>query len=160
VSDSEKLTAQLTAVRERLAEVERELRQDSIELLDDPKARNRLAVLVVDKVALPYQIAELERRVIEARLGELREAYAAATSDLAAAGADLGPLVSEYRAIEQERRILINRLGSGAAEVLPLSERMQALQAQMAPIRARQASAQSRADVAVNEARELGVELR
>jgi hypothetical protein len=160
VNEWEKLTAQLTGLRERLVQVDRDIEQDAIALLDDPKARTRLAVLVVDSVALPYQIAELDRRAARAEIEQRRVDYAAAIGDWKAAGVELGPLVAEFRAIEQERKILINRLGPSATEVLPLSERMAALQSAMGPVREREAEASRRADEAVNAARRLGVELR
>ena len=161
MSESEKLRERLAALREQLAQVARDFEQASIAALDgDLKAREKLAVLIIDREMLPFQIAELERRARDAELDELRQAYAAATADLADLGKALGPLVGEYRAVESERRILMARLGPSAAEVLPLSERMQALQAQMGPIRTRQADAERRADVAVNKARKFGVELR
>lgn len=161
MSESEKLREKLAALRDQLAQVARDFEQASIAALDgDLKARAKLAIFLIDREMLPIQIAELERRAREAELAERRQAYAAASADVAALGKELGPLVGEYRAIEQERQILMNRLGPSAAEVRPLSERMKALQEQMGPIRTRQADAERRADLAVNEARKLGIELR
>jgi len=163
MSESETLRVRerWAALREQLAQVGRDFEQASIAALDgDLKARAKLAVLLIDREMLPIQIAEIERRAREAELAEWRAAYATASADIATLGKALGPLMAEYRAVESERRILMDRLGPSAAEVLPLSERMKALQAQMGPIRTRQADAERRADVAVNEARKLGVELR
>jgi len=161
MNDSAKLRERLEVLREQLAQVALDFEQASIAALDgDLKARAKLVVLIIDREMLPFQIAELERRARDAELDELRQAYAAASADVASLGKAQGPLVGEYRAVESERRILMSRLGPSANEVLPLSERMKALQVQMGPIRTRQADAERRADVAVNEARKLGVELR